>query len=857
MDNLAPKEIADEEMINQAFHELLNDYLNTKHRKKVEIITKAFNFANQAHKGIKRRSGEPYIMHPIAVASIVCNEIGLGSTSICAALLHDVVEDTDYTVEDIENIFGPKIAQIVDGLTKISGGIFGDRASAQAENFKKLLLTMSSDIRVITKAFNFANQAHKGIKRRSGEPYIMHPIAVASIVCNEIGLGSTSICAALLHDVVEDTDYTVEDIENIFGPKIAQIVDGLTKISGGIFGDRASAQAENFKKLLLTMSSDIRVILIKIADRLHNMRTLGSMLPNKQYKIAGETLYIYAPLANRLGLYKIKTELENLSFKYEHPEEYAEIEEKLNATAAERDKVFNDFTAPIRTQLDKMGLKYRILARVKSIYSIWNKMQTKHVPFEEIYDLLAVRIIFEPRNEEEELNDCFDIYVSISKIYKPHPDRLRDWVSHPKANGYQALHVTLMGNNGQWIEVQIRSERMNDVAEQGFAAHWKYKEGGGSEDEGELEKWLRTIKEILDDPQPDAIDFLDTIKLNLFASEIFVFTPKGELKTMPQNSTALDFAFSLHTDIGSHCIGAKVNHKLVPLSHKLQSGDQVEILTSKSQRVQPQWEVFATTARARAKIAAILRKERKANQKIGEEILSEFLKKEEVRPEEAVIEKLRKLHNAKNEEELLAAIGSKAIVLGEADKNELKEKQTSNWKKYLTFSFGNSKEKQEEKEPQEKEKINPKEVLKLTEESLQKKYIMAECCHPIPGDDVLGYVDENDRIIIHKRQCPVAAKLKSSYGNRILATEWDTHKELSFLVYIYIKGIDNMGLLNEVTQVISRQLNVNIRKLTIETEDGIFEGKIQLWVHDVDDVKTICNNLKKIQNIKQVSRVEE
>jgi len=746
MDNLAPKEIADEEMINQAFHELLNDYLNTKHRKKVEIITKAFNFANQAH---------------------------------------------------------------------------------------------------------------KGIKRRSGEPYIMHPIAVASIVCNEIGLGSTSICAALLHDVVEDTDYTVEDIENIFGPKIAQIVDGLTKISGGIFGDRASAQAENFKKLLLTMSNDIRVILIKIADRLHNMRTLGSMLPNKQYKIAGETLYIYAPLANRLGLYKIKTELENLSFKYEHPEEYAEIEEKLNATAAERDKVFNDFTAPIRTQLDKMGLKYRILARVKSIYSIWNKMQTKHVPFEEIYDLLAVRIIFEPRNEEEELNDCFDIYVSISKIYKPHPDRLRDWVSHPKANGYQALHVTLMGNNGQWIEVQIRSERMNDVAEQGFAAHWKYKEGGGSEDEGELEKWLRTIKEILDDPQPDAIDFLDTIKLNLFASEIFVFTPKGELKTMPQNSTALDFAFSLHTDIGSHCIGAKVNHKLVPLSHKLQSGDQVEILTSKSQRVQPQWEVFATTARARAKIAAILRKERKANQKIGEEILSEFLKKEEVRPEEAVIEKLRKLHNAKNEEELLAAIGSKAIVLGEADKNELKEKQTSNWKKYLTFSFGNNKEKQEEKEPQEKEKINPKQVLKLTEESLQKKYIMAECCHPIPGDDVLGYVDENDRIIIHKRQCPVAAKLKSSYGNRILATEWDTHKELSFLVYIYIKGIDSMGLLNEVTQVISRQLNVNIRKLTIETEDGIFEGKIQLWVHDVDDVKTICNNLKKIQNIKQVSRVEE
>jgi len=746
MDNLPPKEMTDEEMIEQEFQKLLTDYLGTKHRKRIEIITKAFNFANQAH---------------------------------------------------------------------------------------------------------------KGIKRRSGEPYILHPIAVAKIVCNEIGLGSTSICAALLHDVVEDTDYTVEDIENIFGPKIAQIVDGLTKISGGIFGDHASAQAENFKKLLLTMSSDIRVILIKIADRLHNMRTLGSMLPNKQYKIAGETLYIYAPLANRLGLYKIKTELENLSFKYEHPEEYVEIEEKLNATAAERDKVFNEFTSPIRTQLDKMGLKYRLIARVKSIYSIWNKMQTKHIPFEEIYDLLAVRIIFEPRNQEEELNDCFDIYVTISKIYKPHPDRLRDWVSHPKANGYQALHVTLMGNNGQWIEVQIRSERMNDVAEQGFAAHWKYKEGGGSEDEGELEKWLKTVKEILDDPQPDAIDFLDTIKLNLFASEIFVFTPKGELKTMPQNSTALDFAFSLHTDIGSHCIGAKVNHKLVPISHKLQSGDQVEILTSKSQRVQPQWELFATTARARTKIAAILRKEQKANQKKGEKLLNEFLQKEEIRLEDSVIEKLCRLHRCKDSEELLAAIGSENIVLGEADRNELKEKQSSSWKKYLTFSFGNSKEKPEEKKTTEIEKINLKQILKLTEESLQKTYIMAECCHPIPGDDVLGYIDEKNRIIIRKRQCPVAAKLKSSYGNRILATEWDTHKELSFLVYIYIKGIDSVGLLNDITQVISKQMNVNMRKLNIETNDGIFEGKIQLWVHDVEDVRSVCNNLRKIKNIKQVSRIEE
>ena len=718
-------------------------------------------------------------------------------------------------------------------------------------------------VEIITKAFNFANQAHKGIKRRSGEPYIMHPIAVAKIVCNEIGLGSTSICAALLHDVVEDTDYTVEDIENLFGPKIAQIVDGLTKISGGIFGDKASAQAENFKKLLLTMSDDIRVILIKIADRLHNMRTLGSMLPSKQYKIAGETLYIYAPLANRLGLNRIKTELENLSFKYEHPEEYHEIEQKLAATAAERDKVFQEFTAPIREQLNKMGLKYHILARVKSIYSIWNKMQTKHVPFEEIYDILAVRIIFTPRSIEEELNDCFDIYVAISKIYKPHPDRLRDWVSHPKSNGYQALHVTLMGNNGQWIEVQIRSDRMDDVAEQGFAAHWKYKEGGGSEDEGELAKWLKTIKEILDDPQPDAIDFLDNIKLGLFASEIFVFTPKGELKTLPQNATALDFAFSLHTDIGCHCIGAKVNHKLVPLSYKLKSGDQVEILTSKSQRVQPEWLNFATTSRA--KISSILRKEDKANQKAGEAMLAAFLQAEGIRMDESAIDKLTNLHKFHTPDELMAAIGAKRITLGDAERNVFKERQNKSWKKLLNFSFGVGKDYKENKENKEQapseakpaEKINPKEILKLTEETISKDYIMAECCHPIPGDDVLGYIDENNRVIIHKRQCPVAVKLKSSYGNRIIATQWDTHKELSFLVTIYINGIDSIGLLNEVTQVISRQLNVNIRKLDIESNDGIFEGRIKLYVHDVDDVRTICNNLKQIQNIKQVTRIED
>lgn len=714
-------------------------------------------------------------------------------------------------------------------------------------------------VEIITKAFNFAKQAHKGVRRRSGEPYILHPIAVARIACVEIGLGSTSICSALLHDVVEDTDYTVEDIENLFGPQIAQIVDGLTKISGGIFGDRASAQAENFKKLLLTMNDDIRVILIKIADRLHNMRTLGSMLPSKQYKIAGETLYIYAPLANRLGLNRIKTELEDLSFKYEHPETYKEIQDKLEATQAERDSLFEEFTAPIRTQLDKMGIPYRILARIKSPYSIWNKMQTKHITFEEIYDILAVRIIFTPRNEEEELNDCFDIYVAISKIYKPHPDRLRDWVSHPKANGYQALHVTLMSNKGQWIEVQIRSERMDDVAEQGFAAHWKYKEGGGSEDEGELNKWLKTIKEILDDPQPDALDFLDTIKMNLFASEIFVFTPKGEIKTMPQNCTALDFAFSIHTFLGSHCIGAKVNHKLVPLSHKLQSGDQVEILTSKSQKVQASWINFATTAKAKTKIQAILKRERKEQQLQGEEMLHDFFKQENIPATEENIKKLCMLHHLKSPEELKQQIGQKVIILGEADRNELKEKPSpTNWKKYISFAFGNIRPKNETKPEKAPEPLNvdKKKILKITPDGIQKNYILADCCKPIPGDDVLGYIDDNNRIVIHKRQCPIATQLETSFGNRLLAVEWDTGKALDFPVNIYVKGIDGIGVLNKVTQIISQQLNVNIRKLNIESTDGIFEGRIQLFVHDVDDVNAICKNLKSVENIKRVTRIE-
>ena len=733
--------------------------------------------------------------------------------------------------------------------------------------FQKLLNDYLSSrhrkkVDLITKAFNFARQAHKGVRRLSGEPYIMHPIAVAQIACSEIGLGSTSICSALLHDVVEDTDYTVEDIENIFGSKIAQIVDGLTKISGGIFGEQASAQAENFKKLLLTMSEDIRVILIKICDRLHNMRTLDSQPASKQYKIAGETLYIYAPLANRLGLNKIKSELENLSFKFEHPDEFAKIESKLESTHASRHELFDKFTAPIKESLEKMGIQYEIKERVKSPYSIWNKMQNKHVTFEEIYDILAVRIIFTPKVREEEVNECFNIYVAISKIYQSHPDRLRDWLSHPKANGYQALHVTLMSKQGRWIEVQIRSDRMDEVAEQGFAAHWKYKDGVEeeyTEDENELNDWLHTIKEILDDPQPDAMDFLDTIKLNLFASEIFVFTPKGEIRTLPADCTALDFAFSIHTFLGSHCIGAKVNHKLVPLSHKLQSGDQVEILTSKSQHVSPSWINFVSTAKAKGKIQAILRRDNREIQRRGEETLNAFLEKNNMEPSLALADRLAEFHDYAKRSEFYQALGEKIVILGEKDLDELsgknKNAEKSGWRKYVPFI---GKKKEEESPKQElfivPEKFNRKKPIYISEENI-KQYKFASCCHPIPGDDALGYINNKNQIEIHKRNCPVAAKLKTSFGNRIIDIKWDMHKILYFDASIRLGGIDRVGLLNEITQIISSQMNVNIHKISITCEDGVFEGNIQLHVHDREDMRTIINNLKSVADLKEISEI--
>lgn len=730
------------------------------------------------------------------------------------------------------------------------------------EAFQEMLSTYLASkhrkkVDIITRAFNFAKHAHKGVRRNSGEPYILHPIAVARVVSKEIGLGSTSICAALLHDVVEDTEYTVEDISNLFGPKIAQIVDGLTKISGGIFGDKASAQTENFKKLLLTMSEDIRVILIKIADRLHNMRTLEHMPPNKQYKIAGETLYIYAPIAYRLGLNKIKMELENLSFKYEYPEEYAAIEEKLAITQAEREKLFADFTAPIKARLEEMGVDYVLSGRIKSPYSIWKKMQNKHLAFDEIYDILAVRIIFNPKNPKEEANECFNIYIALSQLYRTHPDRFRDWVNQPKTNGYQALHVTLMSNHGEWVEVQIRSQRMNDIAEQGVAAHWKYKESGYvEEEEVDLNKWLHTIKEILDDPQPDAMDFLDAIKLNLYSSEIFVFTPKGEIKTMPQGCTALDFAFSIHSVLGTHCIGAKVNHKLVPMSHVLQSGDQVEILTSKTQNVKSEWLGMVTTAKAKSKIQGILRREDRAARKEGEALIAAFAEKEELKLEVHNIARLCRLHNFSEYDQLLMAIGRGTVTLGDAERNALKGVNSSSNILERLFRSSKPKPEAEPQVPVADQKIDKKRPLILTDEVLNN-YHMADCCHPIPGDDVLGFIDEDGQIVIHQRKCPVAAKLKAAYGNRIVAAQWSTHKLMHFSVSLNIKGIDGVGVVNQITNIISQELNVNMERILIEAYDGIFDGTIRLRVHDVDDIKVICDNLKKLNNVRSVVRIDE
>ena len=727
---------------------------------------------------------------------------------------------------------------------------------------------------IITRAYNMAKEAHKGARRRSGEPYIMHPLAVARIVSKEMGLGSTSISASLLHDVVEDTEYTADDIRALFGDKIAQIVDGLTKISSGMFGENVSAQAENFRKLLLTMSDDIRVILIKIADRLHNMRTLSSMSPTKQFKITGETLYIYAPLAHRLGLFAIKTELEELCFKYEHPEVYADLTAKIRESAPERNKIYENFAVPVIPALDKMGITYEMRARVKSVYSIWNKMQSKSISFNEVYDLFAVRIIFEVHPGMDEKKQCWDIYSAITDIYKLRPDRIRDWVSHPKANGYQALHLTVMGPNGKWIEIQIRSRRMDDIAEKGFAAHWKYKENRIEED-NELDKWIKTIQEILSNPNPNAIDFLDTVKMNLFSSEIFVFTPKGEIKTLPQGATALDFAYTIHTRIGDHCLGAKVNHTLVPLSQKLRSGDQVEVLTSQSVNPQPEWLNFVTTAKARTKIEASLRRQRRRIAEKGKNMLDELFANEPI--DNTLFNRILHSYKAENKEDLYYMIGNNEVALPIQKEaffklKEVPERQDNLFVRYVKQAMNAIK-----KSPQEsgkviqaggdegierpippmdagRTKIDRKAVYPLTEQNFRKNFIVYSCCNPLPGDDVFGYVTEKEEVEVHKRSCQTGLKLKSSYGDRVIAVEWGDYKQYSFLASIIFTGIDRVGILGNILSKLAEDVVVNIQSVNVASRDGIFEGVFNVHVHSAQEVNQLCAKIAKVDGVSTVHR---
>ena len=722
---------------------------------------------------------------------------------------------------------------------------------------------------IITRAFNMAKEAHKGTRRRSGEAYILHPLSVARIVSKEIGLGSTSISAALLHDVVEDTDYTVEDIRALFGDKIASIVDGLTKISSGMFGENVSAQAENFRKLLLTMSDDIRVILIKIADRLHNMRTLSSMSPTKQFKITGETLYIYAPLAHRLGLFAIKTELEELCFKYEHPETYADLTKRIEITAPERNKIYENFSVPVIEALDKMGIEYDMHARVKSVYSIWNKMQKKGIEFNEVYDLFAVRIIFELTPGIDEKKRCWDIYSAITDIYKLRPDRIRDWVSHPKANGYQALHLTVMGPDGKWIEIQIRSRRMDDIAEKGFAAHWKYKEGKVEED-NELEKWLKTIQEILSNPNPNAIDFLDTVKMNLFSSEIFVFTPKGEIKTLPQGATALDFAYSIHTRIGDHCLGAKINHTLVPLSQKLSSGDQIEILTSQSVHPQPEWLNFVSTAKARTKIEASIRRQRRRIAEKGKNMLDELFDNEAI--DNTTFNKILYVYNAENKEDLYFLIGNNDIILPQDKQVFIKvkdepAKSENLFVRYMKQAMSAIKkpgtdpksnkvgnELTEQVENKGKVKIDRKSIYKLEEHNFIKNFIILSCCHPLPGDDVFGFITDNEEVEVHKRSCQNGLRIKSNHGDRIIDVAWGDYRQYSFLASIVFTGIDRVGILGSILAKLAEDLIVNIQSVNVSSNDGIFEGVFNVHVHSAEEVNQLCAKIAKVNGVSTVHR---
>ncbi len=706
----------------------------------------------------------------------------------------------------------------------------------------------------IEKAFEFANSAHAGVKRKSGEPYIIHPLAVANIVSSEIGLGATSIMAAILHDVVEDTDYSLQDIENLFGERVAKIVDGLTKLSDEITSQHDSKQATNFRKMLMTLSDDVRVILIKLGDRLHNMRTLDSMLPHKQLKIAAETLYIFAPLAHRLGLYTIKTELEDLSLKYKQPDTYNQILFRLHNQKERRDDLVQEFITPIEQNLQDEKIKFSISGRLKSVYSIWNKMQSKGVSFDEVYDLLAIRIVFKPKKSLSEKRQCFDILSIITDIYKPKPDRIRDWITIPKANGYEALHVTVMGPHGKWVEVQIRTQRMDEIAERGFAAHYKYK--GDQSPESELDRWLEKIREMLQSPESDALEFLDEFKMNLYSSEIIVFTPKGDMVTLPKGSTIIDFAYEIHTELGHRCIGAKINHKLVPVSHILQSGDQVEILTSKTQSPDLDWLKFLVTAKAKSKVKHAFKLDKRQHLDKGHDIIEKKLKAHNIKPSADTLKKITQYYNLSNKDQLYSQVGVGFLDLNELDEI-LKTRRENKLAKYWTLSFGrNRKGKKEGNELNIPEKkISKNDTFILKESTPEKNYSLAKCCQPIPGEEVLGYISSNNHVVIHKRDCPEAIKLMSHQGDRIITAEWTKFKKRSYLTRLKIKGFDRIGILNEVTNIISKQNNINMRTVMFDTHDGIFEGDLFLYIHNVEDLKNLISRLMRIKGIDHIERV--
>jgi GTP pyrophosphokinase len=713
------------------------------------------------------------------------------------------------------------------------------------------------DRELIEKAFKIANEAHWNMRRKSGEPYIIHPIAVAKIVNQEIGLGAKSIVVALLHDVVEDTDYTLEEVERDFGPKIASLIDGLTKISGTYNKENSSSlQAENFRKMLLTLSDDLRVILIKIADRLHNMRTLDSMPEHKKMKVAGETIFLYAPLAHRLGLYVIKSELEDLSFKYRQPQIYEEIASKLKHSEKRFYGLINKFSLPIIEKLNNAGIKFDISGRPKSIFSIWKKMQAKNVPFEEIYDVLAVRIVFEPSPDIPEKTQCWNIYSLITESYLPKPDRLRDWVSRPKPNGYEALHVTVMGPEGKWVEVQIRSTRMDEIAERGYAAHWKYK--GDSAQESELDKWIKKIRQMLENPLEDPIEFLDEFKMNLFSSEIMVFTPKGTLVSLPKGASALDFAYEIHTEIGNKAIGAKINYKLNPISAVLMSGDQVEIITSDIARPDKEWLSFVRTSKAKEAIKDALRTETTNRVQKGMEILDTKLRELDITMNAEVLKKLYTAYDVTNKDELYSGIELGVINLDNL-KKILKKNTAKNVIKYWDLKLIGSRKETKEEQNVSTVKIDKNAPFLLREnvDNEGQSYEIASCCNPIPGDEVTGYRSPEGPIVIHKPKCPVAIRIMSNEGNRIIAVKWAIHKRVSFLARISMSGIDRIGLVNEITNIISSELKVNMTGINISVRNGIFEGTIDIYVHHTKDLNNLILKISNIKGIESVKRVED